>query len=139
MTGRAIAGCPLVIPGPVGESRGGMTEVAIQGCGDVTVMLADRGNAMAGIAIVDDPGMIVGRGDKPLGIVANPAILVGADMIGVFTDGESPIVAGIAVIDDAGVIEGRRHESRGYVAVAAIGVGRHVIVILADSGIAIVA
>ena len=90
-------------------------------------MLACRGHAMAGRAVVDDAGMIEHRPDESAGVMTDTAILVGRYMADRFSDGEHVVVTRTAVIHDTGMIERRQYEAGGYVTDVAIITGRHMV------------
>jgi len=85
--GRAIAGtvagiasagtAGIMHPGAADEGRGGMTEMAIQSGRNVAGMLSGCRYPMAGIAIIDDAGMIKHRTDKGIGVMTDATILIG--------------------------------------------------------------
>lgn len=72
-TGTAV----IVSPRAAYEGCGGMTEMAIQSGRNVAGMLSGRRYPMAGIAIIDDAGMIKHRTDKGIGVMADATILIG--------------------------------------------------------------
>ena len=139
VAGNAISTDSLVIEGAIREGRRGMADVAIQGGGNVTLRFTDRRHAMAGLAVVDDAGMIEPGSDEAAGPVADATVLVGLNVPERFALGEHAIVAGLAVINDPDVIEGCRHKARGDMAFTAVAVGRHVAAALAFGEVAVVA
>lgn len=75
----------IVSPGAASEGRSGMTGGTIQTgcnvCGDGIHLASRRITIMAGSTVVHDAGMVEGRRDETLRIVANTAILIGFNMI----------------------------------------------------------
>jgi hypothetical protein len=71
----------IVRPGATDEGGGGMTEMAIQRGRNVVVILASRGNPVAGRAIINDAGMIKHRSDEGTGIMTDATILVCCYMV----------------------------------------------------------
>lgn len=78
----AAGAAGIVSPGAADEGGGGMAKVTVHSCGDVGVMLANGGHAVAGRAIIHDTSVIEDRAGKCSRIVTDAAILVGRDMSG---------------------------------------------------------
>ena len=72
----------IVSPRAADEGGGGMAKVTVGTCRDVGVMFADGRHAMAGRAIVHDPGVIEDRADESSRVVTDAAIFDGRDMRG---------------------------------------------------------
>ena len=77
VAGDTVSADPLVIEGTASKTGGGMADVAALSGGNVPLRFADCRHAMAGIAIIEDAGMIKPGADKAAGPVTYAAILVG--------------------------------------------------------------
>ena len=93
---------------------------------------------VAGLAVVDHTGMIIGTAGKGAGGVTHAAVLAGRHMVCVFSN-RGDAVAGSAVIHDAGVIKRRADEAGGVVTEVTVFGCRNVAGRLADRIDAVVA
>ena len=122
----------IVDPDTAQEGCGGMTGVAIQRgfkvSGVYLGILTDRRNTiMAGLAIVNDAGMIKHCSDKSTGVMTDAAILIGYNMSVCLACSETSIMTRSAVIHDANMIKSGRYKTRGLVTVTAITVGWYMV------------
>ncbi len=87
------SGTAVVEPRTANEGCRGMTDVAIQRRPNVVGMHAYCGRAVVTrSAIVNDAGMVEGRGDEVASIVTNAAILAGGQMILRFPCGKTGVM-----------------------------------------------
>ena len=89
------------------KATGFMTDTAILGGGHVIHRFADSGCAMAGGAVIHNPGVIKHRTNKGSGVMTDATILGGSNVRTRLANGGGAIVAGGATITDTGVVEYR--------------------------------
>jgi len=78
----SVSAAVIVSPRPADEGGGGMAGMAVHSCGDMGVIFADGGHAVAGRAIVDDTGVIEDGAEKGIRVVTDTAIFDGRDVSG---------------------------------------------------------
>ena len=95
MAAVAIAGTTgIVHPGAAHKGRGGMAMIAIQRSCYVVVIFTPCCDAMAGLAIAHNAGMVKYGPDETLGVMADATILVGNNVAAWFALGETCTMTG---------------------------------------------
>lgn len=117
----------IVRPAATYKGCGGMAQMAVLCCLDMSIVLADGGNTVTGGAIINNAAMIEHSAYKGSRVMTNTTVLCGSDMTNGFTCGETGCMTGSTVIDNADMRKLGRYKAGSLVTHAAVTIGRHMI------------
>ena len=122
----------IMDPYATDKSCGGMAVMTIQcsiemGRVDLCVLAFCCGTVMAGLAIINDAGVIECCTGKCSSSVAGTTVLIGCQMTTMFAGSKSTIMTGYTIADDASVIKCPGHKSGRLMTYAAVVISRYMI------------